>query len=283
MRRFHSNLAALHALCIVAFTLAVFFYWFVLADRGRVFLYGHLDAAPFDAVTRSRYWMAGLVAAGYLLPPYVALALWARKSERVLLPAAGPTLAYLTVPLAVGILVTADALGEPPLPLYLCAALVAAALAGVYLVLWYAEKVAMWGWHALSLAANAAGLAPLLLLFRAVELPGKGLSVSVSLAWAVAIGSVLFGLLWLGGATWLRRRRGQSPYAPRDLLAAAFLGCYVALPAIHHLIATPPGYKYITTAENFFAGSLALQGTTWLLALAVIYGTCRLAAPRPGT
>lgn len=282
MRRLHTNSPALHALCIAAFILALFSYWFVVADRGRVFLYGHLDATPFDEVTRSRYWMAGLVASGYLLLPYGVLAVWARRSGRALLPAVGPTLGLLAVPLALGVFAVAGALGEPRLPLSLCAMLLAATLGGVYLALWFADKTAGWGGRVLWPALNAAGLAPLLLLLRALELPGKGLSVSNDLARAVAAGSVLFGLAWLGAAAYVQRRRRQAPFAPLDLLRAAFLGCYVALPTLHHLFATPPGYKYITTAENFFASSLALQAATWLLALAVIYGTSRLAAPRPG-
>ena len=55
--------AALHALPIAVFVLGLYGYWFGIADRYAVFLYEHLGATPFDAVTRSRYWMAGLVAA----------------------------------------------------------------------------------------------------------------------------------------------------------------------------------------------------------------------------
>jgi hypothetical protein len=34
---------------------------------------------------------------------------------------------------------------------------------------------------------------------------------------------------------------------------------YLLLPLIHHLLATPPGYRYISTASNFFAFNLFVQ------------------------
>ena len=61
------------SLCV----LGLFIYWFAIADRYTIFLYGHTApgiplAQPFDAMTRSRYWMAGLVAAGAVMVIYTA-------------------------------------------------------------------------------------------------------------------------------------------------------------------------------------------------------------------
>ena len=56
-----------HALPISLFILGLFCYWFAMADRYVTFLYGHLGAIPFDDVTNSRYWMAGLVASGAVM------------------------------------------------------------------------------------------------------------------------------------------------------------------------------------------------------------------------
>ena len=65
--------ALLHAVPISLFVLGLFYYWFAVADRYAVFLYEHLGATPFDAATSSRYWMAGLVAAGAVMVIYVAV------------------------------------------------------------------------------------------------------------------------------------------------------------------------------------------------------------------
>ena len=60
----------LHAVPISLFVLGISYYWFAVADRYAIFLYGHLGATPFDEVTSSRYWMGGLVAAGFVLLGY---------------------------------------------------------------------------------------------------------------------------------------------------------------------------------------------------------------------
>ena len=57
---------------ITVFLLGLTYYWFAVADRYAVFLYEHLGATPFDAVTGSRYWMAGLIANGFVLVLYTA-------------------------------------------------------------------------------------------------------------------------------------------------------------------------------------------------------------------
>ena len=62
--------ALLHALPLTLLVLGLFFYWFAVADRCAIFLYGHLNATPFDRSTSSRYWMSGLVAAGAVLVVY---------------------------------------------------------------------------------------------------------------------------------------------------------------------------------------------------------------------
>lgn len=63
--------ALLHALPLSLAVLSLFAYWFGVANRYLVFLYEHLGAGPFDEVTVSRYWMAGLVAGGVVLALYV--------------------------------------------------------------------------------------------------------------------------------------------------------------------------------------------------------------------
>jgi hypothetical protein len=40
-----------HALAVTAAMWGLYLYWFVFAERARIFLYGHLNATPFDTVT----------------------------------------------------------------------------------------------------------------------------------------------------------------------------------------------------------------------------------------
>jgi hypothetical protein len=60
-----------YAMPISLFILGLFYYWFAVADRYAIFLYGHLNATPFDEPTTSRYWMAGLVACGVVMIAYI--------------------------------------------------------------------------------------------------------------------------------------------------------------------------------------------------------------------
>lgn len=79
--------AALRGVPIALFMLALYAYWFGFANRYSVFLYEHLNATPFDEVTRSRYWMAGLVASGLVLILYNGLIWLVSRFRMVTLPA----------------------------------------------------------------------------------------------------------------------------------------------------------------------------------------------------
>jgi hypothetical protein len=257
------------AAVISAFILALCYYWFGIANRHVIFLYEHTTvniprAQPFDAETSSRYWMAGLVAAGAVLVLYVGLtfllgrlAAWRRQTYA---PAPWQRVwALCILPLAIGIPAITMTVNEPTLPIGLAAAAAAAALAGLALSLpfgkWAAERPAELAW----LTADGLGLMPALLFLRAVELPARGLSVSPTIAWAIALGSVAAGAAWLAlmsSFRWWRRRPAPSALA---LLAAGLALSYVLMPLVHHLLGTPPQYRYITTASNFFAFSPWLQ------------------------
>lgn len=119
-----------------------------------------------------------------------------------------------------------------------------------------------------------------MLLLRALELPGRGLSISRSTAYLVAGGSVTAGLLWLGIMTVARiRLRRPAPGAGALLLVGLALS-YLLVPLFHHLFATPPGYRYITTASNFFAWNPLLQLAAFcvvaLMAAGITWGRRRL-------
>ncbi|MHB9032187.1 MAG: hypothetical protein ACYC6L_03960 [Anaerolineae bacterium] len=257
----------LHALTVCLWMLALEVYWFVAADRRRVFLYDHMGFGPFDAVTLSRYWMSGLVAAGLLLVPYLLLALAARLRRAYWLPdplAAAEDAAPLLVG---GAFLFACALGEPHLPAWVGLALAAVNCAGVYLVFFISRCVQDNGWRVLLPALDGLALAPFLVLFHAFELPVKGISVSVAQARGTALGSLLVGVVGLLALGWIyRRRRWRAPKA-LEILLFACAWTYLVVPAAHFLFATPPGYKYITTADNLMAQNWLLQLATWALAI----------------
>ncbi len=266
------------AVVIVSFILGLFVYWFGLANRYHIFLYGHVaqgipQAQPFDEMTSSRYWMAGLVASGAVMILYSAAnGLWghvsARRKQRFVPTAWWRVWVLGAIPLSIGIPVITMTLNSPTLPPHLAVACVVATLLGLAVALlpgkWAAERPLDLMW----LAADGVGLMPPLLLLRAVELPGRGLSIGQGVAWRVAIGSCLAGAVWLGGMSVLRLwRQREMPTAAALVLAGVGLS-YLLMPLVHYLLATPPAYRYITTASNFFAFNRDIQ----LLAMVVASG-----------
>jgi hypothetical protein len=163
------------------------------------------------------------------------------------------------VPLAIGIPAITMTVNTPTLPLRLAAACAVATLAGLAVALapgrWAAERPGDLMW----LAADGAGLMPALLLLRAVELPGRGLSVTPAVAWAFAVGGLVAGAVWLAVMSMLRLwRRTETPGASALFLAGIGLS-YLLMPFVHYLIAGPPGFRYLSDAANFFALNPGVQ------------------------
>ena len=273
--------AGFHALLVSTAILTLFYYWFGVADRYHIFLYNHLDATPFDAVTTSRYLMAGLVADGAVLVIY-GLACWfagrfAGVWRREYRPPAWWRVWLCCLPLLlIGIPAITTTVNAPTLPLWLGLACAAVTCAGLAVALMPGDLASRRPDRLLWIALAGAGLTPLLILVRAVELPARGL-----LAWPVALalvaGGVTISVLWLAGLALAGRRwRCPLPSAAAMLLAAGAL-CYLLLPLAHHLLFTPPAYRYITSGSNFFAFSHFVQFLCWVLA-----GALALAASRGG-
>ncbi len=257
--------------------LGLFGYWFGVADRYAVFLYEHLGAAPFDAVTSSRYWMAGLVAAGvvFCLATLAQFALGRlRPTYRPPAPA-GVWLCCLP-PLALGIPLITMLVNAPTLLLGLALAAAGATLAGLAPALWLADGAARRPAELAWLLADGLGLAAPLLLLLALELPARGVSLPAWVGYLAAGGGLLAGCAWLAVMTAARRRwrRGMPPAGA--LLAAGAAWAYLLLPLAHHLFATPPGYRYISAAGNFFAFNPWLQGATWIIVVGLALGVSRL-------
>lgn len=270
----HSRYAAwkrplIEALLISALILGLFYYWYGVANRSVIFLYSHTTvgipyAEPFDEMTSSRYWMAGLVATGIVMILYTAvywllgrLAAWRRVP---FVPSPWWRVWGLAaVPLAIGIPAITMTVNAPTLPFGLAAACVVATLLGLAVALlpgaWAAERPVDLLW----LLADGLGMLPVLVMLRIVELPGHGLSISYSEALGSAIGWFVFGVIWLSILCFLRVwRHREMPGAAALFLAGVGIG-YGLTPLLHFLLFAPAEYRYITTASNVFAFSVWIQ------------------------
>lgn len=274
--------ARLEALFVTLLVLGLFLYWFGIADRYTIFLYGHQavgipQAQPFDELTTSRYWMAGLVAAGVVMVLYTTLywlggrwAAW-HKEHFVLTPWWQVWL-WSALPLSIGIPVITMTMNAPTLPLHLAVACVVATLVGLAIALPPAAWAATQPWDLLWLLADGASLLPVLMLFRAIELPGRGLSLSPTTAWVIALGGIVAALLWLIMISLLRRWRHKAIPSAGAVVVTGLGLSYVLLPLVHYRLATPLAYPYISAASNFFAFNWGLQGLVLVVAGALAVG-----------
>lgn len=263
--------ALVHALAFSGSILALFYYWFAVADRYAIFLYNHLGATPFDEQTRSRYWMCGLVASGAVLTVYTFFNWFVGRTavlrKRTYDPPAWWRIWLLCVaPLAVGIPLITMKVNQPTLPWPLALSCVIATLSGLALALLPGAWAARQPFRLALLAVTSLGLVPCFLLVRVVELPGFGL-LSKPAAYAVAIGSATLGAIWLVGLAFLQARWWK--YLPQtwSLYLGGLCWSYLLLPLAHYLFLTPPEFRYISVAENFFARTLWAQMLSFLTAL----------------
>jgi hypothetical protein len=270
-----------HALPICVFILALFYYWFAIADRYAIFLYAHLGATPFDEVTTSRYWMSGLVASGAVMILYIAAnALLGRIARARYSDYRAPAwwrVWLLCAPgLIVGIPFITMNFNQPTMPLAIAVSCVLSPLCGLAIALMPGVLAAQNPTALAWLALDGAGLMPALLLLRAVELPGRGLTITPTIAYLLAFGGVITGIVWLGVVGALRAwRRKPSPSAAEIFVAGLALS-YVLLPLVHHLLATPPAFRYITTASNFFAFDVGVQAAAFIVAAGLAMGTVKI-------
>ena len=273
--------AATHALPVQAFVLGLYYYWFGIADRRYLFLYEHRGATPFDATTSSRYWVAGLVASACVLITYTG-ACWlggqySRIRGRAFQPPAWWRVwAIAAGPVAAGTVLIVSTAGSPALPWPLALASAATAVAGLALALMPAALAASRPRTLVWLAADGLALAPTLLLLRAIELPTSGLKVSMTLAWTVVGAGLATTGLALAALSGLRAWRRQPPSSPLATLCAGLAVAYLGMPLLHHLVFTPPDYRYISAGANFFASSAPMQLTVVASAALIAMGAAAL-------
>lgn len=273
----HIGLPLPHAVPITLFILALFYKWFALDDRYAIFLYGHMNATPFDEVTIGRYWMSGLVASAVVILLYItANFLLARIVKGYRVPEWWRVWLWCALPLAIGIVVITTTQNSPTMPLAIAVACAIAALIGLALALMPGELAAHRPCELLWVTVDGLGLVPPLLLMRAIELPSRGLAVSVLTAYAFEIGSIMAGVFWLVATNVFRAWRREPSPSARAVFIAGLCWSYLVLPLAHHIFFTPADFKYITTSYNFFAYDTVLQAATFIVAALLAVGATKL-------
>lgn len=276
------RLPLLFALPVVALVLGLFIYWFAIANRYIVFLYNHNmgprypDTSSFSGVTSSRYWMAGLVAAGAVLVLYTA-ACWlpGRLRREYLPPAWWRVWLAAAGPLLIGLPVITMTLNQPTLPLYNATQVTLVSLIGLALALMPGRLAAARPATLLCLGFDGIALMLVLLFTPAFEdvpywLANGNMVYLQMLVFGFAVGGILL-LVMTGLHLWLPI---PIPSATEVFVAGLCLA-YPLLTLLHHVGFTD-GYYYITGKDNFFARDGWLQLATWLLVGLIAWGVTRL-------
>lgn len=272
--------AARHAAMLSALILAPLAYWFGAANRYIVFLYEHMGAAPFDAVTTGRYWMASLVASGGAVVVYVGYC-WvrgwlARQRGMAWAPPAAWRVWLVAAPLvAGGVVAVTVGLGAPTLPLPLALACAAAAMMGLAGAAAPGALAARDPAGLVWLAAHAAALVPPLVLLRVLD-PEARAHLGDALAVTAAALSLAAALGWAAVMGALRRWRRRGMPTGASLYAGGLIEAYLLLPTLHYVLSDLGGPYYVTAADNFFPAEPLLQAVILVVAAGLAQVLARL-------
>lgn len=280
--------SVLHGLPVATLVIALIYYWFAVADRYIVFLYNHdmgsvvPDTSPFSRVTSSRYWMASLVASGFVLVLYASVNWLAGRLRAHYTPPPWKYVWLVCVPLFILFIPAITMSMNAPVLTWSYAALVTvAALFGVALALIPGELAARRPWDLVWLAADGWGLA--LILTTLAQIDDIGHWIASGIDWRVLLSLVIlaFGIGWLLLLTAVRYWR--SVFVGDFLALAISAACvaYLCLPLMHHLLGTD-GYFYITDSDNFMAGSIAMQLVAWVITALIIWVLVRIRSQLAG-
>lgn len=261
-----------HAIFVCSIILGLFYNWFAVANRSNIFLYNHLGAQPFDTRTVSRYWMAGLVADGFVLIGYTLVNWFRARIGGVVFQNYRPPrwwwlwlISVLPIGIGIGYIVTTQ--NMPVMPVGIALKIIAVTLAGLIPALIPAQYAAESPARGLWAALAGAGLIPALLLLRILERVPDG-DISIAMALAVGPGSTFVGALWLlGWMWWLAQRKIHISAAA--ILLSGICWSYLILPVVHYLLLTPAQHRYISVAENFFAETPLWQFIAILTAISL--------------
>lgn len=254
------------SIIITLISLGVYLYLFGYADRKVIFLYEHLGLTPFSTMTIGRYWMAGFVLSGFLTIVYLLVRVIAKfilRSEEICWKS---VVKFSFIPLIAGIVIIVTNFGEPRLTFLIAGSSAMALIIGLAIGLSVTDDLIKDFKSTIIYLTAGLGLVPFLILFRVLELPGKGIlerNVSV----VVAGFSMIGGFLWL---LLIDRLVDQKPEWINVIKGTLATG-YVGLPLLHYLVATPEGIPYITSSDNFFANNMVLRIATWLLLILMVF------------
>jgi hypothetical protein len=260
-------------------------FWFGYANRYVVFLYDHdmgprvPDTSPFSPVTRSRYWMTGLVVGGLVMALTTAASgVLGRRTaplpwRRVWLLAA--------LPIVVGIVWITMTLNHPTLPLDLALLVAGVTLLGLALALQPAAVAARRHAELLLLAGDGLCLALWLVTLPGLAYVPYWLRSGGRLWLALLVIPPVVGLVGLGlltGIRWFLKRLASTF---EELVLAALCAAYLLLPLVHHVLGTD-GRFYISDMDNFFSRNPLVQLVTWGAAAALAWTVARLRASMRG-
>lgn len=224
--------------------------------------------------------MAGLVASGIVMVMYT-VANWllgrvaALRQRDYRPPAWWQVWVLCALPLVVGIPAITMTVNWPTLPPANAAACVMVTLVGLAFALAPGSLAARRPGDLAWLVFDGAGLMPVLLNLHVIEMPPRA-SVSTATAYAVAVGSILVGVIWLGIVTGLRvARRKRWPEASALFVSGLCLS-YLLMPLAHHIFLTPTSYRYISASSNFFPHSVGVQLLVFFVAAMPAIGITRL-------
>lgn len=263
----------LFAIPAVALVFHLFYRWFAVLDRYFIFLYFHdmgpgFDTTPFGPVTSSRYWMAGLVAAGTVMVPYVTINLvLGRLFKSFRAPVWWRLWLLCAIPLLIAIPALVMTVNDPGLPLSNAVQVTLATLVGLALALlpgrMAAEKPRTLVWLMVD------GLAPAILLLSLIRIDSvsdwlarERVSLVVYMIILCLIGLALL-VVTTAFCWWLR----IHPPDAATWLAAGFSIAYLLLPLCHYLFAGGSNgaihFAYITDSANFFVHNGLAQIGIW--------------------
>ncbi|MDF1514708.1 MAG: hypothetical protein P1S60_12945 [Anaerolineae bacterium] len=264
-------------------TISLFYYWFRIANRSIVFLYEHdmgplyPDTGPFSYVTRSRYWMAGMVVGGCAWGGYAVYNLFARLLNKSYIPC--PWHKVLLIPTLcslIGIpLITMLPSPAPSLPLVLAFQVSVVTVAALFLAISAATIAGENPGEFILLCIDGTGVALLLIGAAGLEHIQEWQARDARHL-LFYLGFILIaGFSSLALMTFIRKHVRHLPTEQMSLFITGLCIAYPGMSAIHHFLFSG-GYFYITDGDNFFARNIPLQASIWIVTWLLCIGISQI-------